>query len=50
MTSSINHPWGISKKMREKMGDTWADMDFEINDRLSQHNMREAMYDQYVGN
>jgi len=50
MTNSINHPWGISKKMREKMGDTWADMDFEINDRLSQHNMREAMYDQYVGN
>tara|TARA_R110000824_G_scaffold132457_2_gene294952 strand:+ start:4557 stop:4943 length:387 start_codon:yes stop_codon:yes gene_type:complete len=50
MTSSINHPWGISKKIREKMGSTWADMDFEINQRLSQHNMREAMFDQHVGN
>ena len=50
MTNSINHPWGISEKMRERMGKTWADMDFEINDRLSQHNMRENLMDQNVGN
>jgi hypothetical protein len=50
MTSSINHPWGISKKMRERMGNTWADIDFEINQRLSQHNMKEALFDQPVGN
>jgi len=50
MTSSINHPWGISKKVREKMGNTWADMDFEINQRLSQHNMKESLFDQPVGN
>jgi len=50
MTSSINHPWGISKKVRERMGNTWADMDFEINQRLSQHNMKESLFDQPVGN
>ena len=49
MTNSINHPWGISKKMREKMGNTWADIDFEINPRLSQHNFRENLIDQSVG-
>jgi len=49
MTNSINHPWGISEKMREKMGTTWADMDFEINPRLSTHNMREDMGNQSVG-
>ncbi len=49
MTNSINHPWGISKKMRERMGDTWADIDFEINPRLSQHNMKESLFDQPVG-
>tara|TARA_R110002020_G_scaffold454711_1_gene670597 strand:+ start:84 stop:470 length:387 start_codon:yes stop_codon:yes gene_type:complete len=50
MTNSINHPWGISEKVRQKMGTTWADMDFEINDRLSQHNMRDSLFDQQVGN
>jgi hypothetical protein len=50
MTNSINHPWGISKKMRDKMGNTWADMDFEVNPRLSQHNMKEDLFDQPVGN
>ena len=49
MTNSINHPWGISQKMREKMGETWADMDFEINPRLSTHNMREDLINQPVG-
>ena len=49
MTNSINHPWGISQKMREKMGHTWADMDFEINPRLSTHNMREDLINQPVG-
>ena len=49
MTNSINHPWGISQKMREKMGQTWSDMDFEINPRLSTHNMREDLINQPVG-
>jgi hypothetical protein len=49
MTNSINHPWGISKKMREKMGSTWADMDFEINPRLSAVNMKERLMEQPVG-
>ncbi len=49
MTNSINHPWGISKKMRERMGDTWTDMDFNINPKLSTTNMRERLIDQPVG-
>ena len=49
MTNSINHPWGISKKMRERMGNAWADMDFEINNRLSTYNMREDLINQPVG-
>jgi hypothetical protein len=50
MINSINHPWGISQKMKDRMGSTWADMDFEINDRLSTHNMKENLMDQSVGN
>jgi len=49
MTNSINHPWGISKKMRDRMGDTWADMDFNINPRLSAINMKERLMEQPVG-
>jgi hypothetical protein len=49
MTNSINHPWGISQKMRDRMGQTWADMDFEINPRLSTYNMREDLINQPVG-
>ena len=35
-TTSINHPWAISDKFRERYGDVWANMDFEFMDKISE--------------
>ena len=35
MTRSINQPWAITDKFRNRYGDTWADLDFVFNDKIS---------------
>lgn len=35
MIKSVNHPWGISDKIRNRYGNTWADIDFVFNDKIS---------------
>jgi hypothetical protein len=35
MIKSVNHPWGISDKKRKQLGDTWADIDFVFQDKVS---------------
>lgn len=35
-TTSINHPWAISDKYRERYGDVWANMDFEFVEKISE--------------
>lgn len=35
-TTSINHPWAISDKYRQRYGDVWANMDFEFADKISE--------------
>ena len=35
MIKSVNHPWGISDKIRNRYGNVWADIDFVFQDRIS---------------
>jgi hypothetical protein len=41
MIKSVNHPWGISDKKRKQLGDTWADIDFIFQDKVSAENFKE---------
>lgn len=41
MIKSVNHPWGISDKKRKQLGDTWADIDFVFQDKVSAENFKE---------
>ena len=40
MIKSINQPWSISDKHRAKYGKTWADLDFIVNDKISEENFK----------
>jgi hypothetical protein len=35
--NSVNQPWAISDKYREKYGNTWAEIDFEFKDILEKN-------------
>jgi len=37
---SINNPWAVSDKYREKYGDVWADLDFVFKEKISEDNFR----------
>ena len=41
MTTSINQPWAISDKMRNRYGNTWADLDFTFEPKISAEIFRE---------
>ena len=41
MIKSVNHPWVISDKKRKQLGDTWADIDFIFQDKMSAENFKE---------
>ena len=34
MYNSINHPWAIGDKQRQRYGDAWADMDFVFHEQI----------------
>ena len=36
MTHSINNPCGISDKYRERYGEVWANLDFEVAEKISE--------------
>jgi len=40
MTNSINQPWAISDKFRTRYGNTWADLDFIIEAKISAENFK----------
>ena len=40
MLKSVNHSWGITPKFRQKYGDTWADMDFYFEEKVSSDRFR----------
>ena len=41
MTHSINQPWAVSDNFRNRYGDTWADIDFIFNAKISADLFRE---------
>lgn len=41
ITNSINQPWAISDKIRNRYGSTWADIDFTFNEKISEETFRE---------
>ena len=40
MTNSINHPWGISEKYVTRYGETWANLDFVFESKISSENFK----------
>ncbi|CAB4155119.1 hypothetical protein UFOVP1307_47 [uncultured Caudovirales phage] len=36
MTKSINQPWAITEEFRTRYGKTWAELDFQFQDKISQ--------------
>ena len=48
--NSVNQPWAISDKYREKYGNTWAEIDFEFKDILEKNFLEIQMkgMDHYV--
>ena len=46
--NSLNQPWAISSKKRQRFGNTWADIDFEFN-QLSEKNFEDEPYLTVVG-
>lgn len=40
MTNSINQPWAISEDFRTRYGNTWADLDFVMESKISAENFK----------
>ena len=40
MTRSINQPWAISEKYIKRYGETWANLDFEFESKISAENFK----------
>ena len=46
--NSLNQPWAISDKHRERYGNTWADIDFEFK-QVSEKKFQDEPYSTVVG-
>ena len=40
MLKSINQPWAISEKFKQRYGDTWTNMDFVFEDKIYAENFK----------
>ena len=40
MTNSINQPWAISEKYIKRYGETWANLDFTFEEKISADNFK----------
>ncbi len=49
MKKSVNKPWAISDKYRNKYGSIWSDMDFEINPKISTYQFKNDPLNTNVG-
>jgi hypothetical protein len=49
MIKSVNHPWGISDKIRNRNGNTWADIDFVFQDKMSAEVFKEDPMNTEIG-
>ena len=50
MRNSINQPWAISEKYASRYGELWANLDFQINDRITNKQFKEDPMNTEVGN
>jgi hypothetical protein len=48
-TKSINHPWGVSDKFRTRYGNTWADLDFVFEAKISAENFSDDPMNTTIG-
>lgn len=46
---TINQSWNIPDSVRQRQGDIWADIDFEINPNFSTHSFKNNPFDTKVG-
>lgn len=49
MTNSINQPWAISDDFRTRYGNTWADLDFVFESKISAENFKTDPMDCTMG-
>ena len=40
MLKSINQPWAISEKIANRYGETWTNLDFVFEDKISEENFK----------
>lgn len=40
MLKSINQPWAISEKFKQRYGETWTNLDFVFEDKISKENFK----------
>ena len=50
MTNSINQPWAISEDFRTRYGNTWADLDFVMESKISAENFKTDPMNCTIGN
>ena len=46
--NSINHPWAISEKFKNRYGNSWSEMDFKVA-KISNYNFRNDTLNTIVG-
>ena len=49
MKKSINQPWAVSDKFRTRYGNTWADLDFVFQDKISADNFKSEPLGTMIG-
>lgn len=49
ITSTVNQAWNISDKVKEKQGEVWANIDFEINPKFSSYQYKNNPMETKVG-
>lgn len=49
MTHSINQPWAVSDNFRKRYGNTWADLDFVFNNKISAEVFKEDPMNTEIG-
>jgi hypothetical protein len=46
---SINHPWAISDRIRNRFGDVWSDLDFVFNERILEDSFKNDPMNTEIG-
>lgn len=49
MTNSINQPWAIIDEFTKRYGDTWTNLDFVFNEKISAENFKSDPMNTEIG-